>query len=74
VDFGPVVASSEWFGLAVLEVTKPRLVSLVKAIKSVRAGLNRFELYPVPGQPRGARNHDGKFGCRQMLAYQDRIG
>ena len=46
--FGPVMASGEAFGLAVLEVdSEEEARRFGEGDPSVRAGLNRFELYPM---------------------------
>jgi uncharacterized protein len=45
--FGPVMAVDGAFGLAVLEVDEVEARRFGEGDPSVRAGLNRFELYPM---------------------------
>jgi len=46
--YGPVMATGETFGMAVLEVAdETEARRFAEGDPSVRAGLNRFELYPM---------------------------
>ena len=59
--YGPVMATSGAFGLAVLEVeSEAEARRFGEGDPSVRAGLNRFEICPMRVSAARARNPEGR--------------